>query len=287
MPRSEPIIVPPHRRRRATRSAYGAIARWQRASAAASAASGGSGTRGEPEPGLDHLLHLLLPCAAPSGDGVLDLIRRVLGDVAPGRGRLGEREPARLADAHRGAHVDLEEHVLDRDRLRAELGDQPGELTAQLGEALRQRTRRRRAHDAERQGDHGLPVPDSSTAYPQRVRPGSMPRTIIGVADRRRDARCGQREHVYDDTGDRWAAHGYCARVPRPLLLVMPALLLAASCSDDELLPRRPRHDAALTTAAPTTTAALVDFGRPTGRDGGPRSAGPRRPRRSRTPTST
>ena len=102
----------------------GAMARWHSASAAASAASAGLRRRGEAEAGLHHALHLRLVGRAVAGDGLLHLVRRVLHDLAAGRGRLGQREPARLADAHRRAHVDLEEHLLDGHDVGLQLGDQ-------------------------------------------------------------------------------------------------------------------------------------------------------------------
>jgi hypothetical protein len=117
----------------------GDIARWHNASAAASAASAGFGSARQPEACLHHLLHLLLVGTTPAGDGVLHLVRRVLDDLAAGERRLGERQPARLPDAHRRAHVDLEEDLLDGDHVGSELGDQVGELGAQRSEALRQR----------------------------------------------------------------------------------------------------------------------------------------------------
>ena len=66
---------------------------------------------------------------------------RVLGDVAAGGGGLGQGQPAGLADAHRRAHVDLEEDVLDGDGVGSVLGDQRRQLAAQRGQALRQRRR--------------------------------------------------------------------------------------------------------------------------------------------------
>ena len=120
-PRNEPIM--PSLPASATRRRIGDIARWHSASAAASAASAGFGSVGQTEPHLHHLLHLYLVGTAPPGDGVLDLVRGVLHDLAPGDRRLGERQPAGLADAHRRAHVDLEEHLLDGHRVGRELGD--------------------------------------------------------------------------------------------------------------------------------------------------------------------
>ena len=106
---------------------------------------------GEAKAGLDHLLHLLLRCRPVPGDGVLDLVRRVLHDLAPRRRRLGQRQPAGLPDAHRRAHVDLEEDLLDGDAVGVVLGDQRGQLALQRGQALRQRIRRRCPDDPERQ----------------------------------------------------------------------------------------------------------------------------------------
>ena len=107
---------PPHRRHRQ-------VAQRQRRGVGG---VGGLRQRTEPEASLDHPLHLLLGRRTPAGDGVLDLVRRVLHDVAAGVGGLGQGEPAGLADAHRRAHVDLEEHLLDGDDVGRELGDQRG-----------------------------------------------------------------------------------------------------------------------------------------------------------------
>ena len=49
---------------------------------------------------------------------------------------LGHGQPAGLADRHRGAHVDLEEHPLDGDHVGPELGDQGPQLALELGQAL-------------------------------------------------------------------------------------------------------------------------------------------------------
>ncbi len=100
---------------------------------------GGLRQRREPEAGLHHLLDLLLVGATPPGHGVLDLVRCVLDDLAARECRLGERQPTRLPDAHGGAHVDLEEHLLDRDHVGGELGDQGRELGAQRCQTLWQR----------------------------------------------------------------------------------------------------------------------------------------------------
>ena len=113
-----PIAAP--RRRRRPRRRIGAWARWQRARAAASAASAGVGRRGQAEQRLHHA-SAPAPCRrrrrrrrpASPRSGEYWATSRAGGD------RLGHGEAAGLADRHRGAHVDLEEHPLDGDDRRA------------------------------------------------------------------------------------------------------------------------------------------------------------------------
>ena len=142
--------------------------------------------RGEAEPGLHHLLHLDLVGVAPPGDRALDLIGRVLNDLAPARPGFGEGQSARLAHAHRGSDVGLEEHLLDCDDVRSELGDECGELVAHLGKTLRQRIRRRRADDSEAQRDGAV-----RTA---RLH-GGKPATGEPWVDAEDDKRLGSRAH--------------------------------------------------------------------------------------------
>ncbi len=97
---------------------------------------GGRGRGGETESHLHHLGNLCLVRAAPSGDGILHLVRRVLDDLAPARRGCRQGEPAGLADAHRRPYVDLEEHLLDSDDVGTEFGDQCHELSLQAGESL-------------------------------------------------------------------------------------------------------------------------------------------------------
>ena len=128
---------------------------------------GGPGRAVEAKPRLHHLLHLLLGRPAPSGDGVLHLVRAVLGDLAPGGRGLGEGEPAGLPDAHRGAHVDLEEQLLDRHRTGPVLGDERGQLAAQGGETVGDAVGGRGADDPEgddRGGTRAAAVDDGVAA---------------------------------------------------------------------------------------------------------------------------
>ena len=62
----------------------------------------------------------VLAGGAASGHRFLHLVRCVLHDRTPGVDRFGHRDAAGLTDAHRGAHVDLEEHPLDRHDVGAE-----------------------------------------------------------------------------------------------------------------------------------------------------------------------
>ena len=100
---------------------------------------GGVGRPGrlvEAEQRLHHALHLLLVGAALAGDGLLDLVGRVLARPRSRRRRPRPWPAAGLADRHGGAHVDLEEHPLDGDDVGLQLGDQGPQLALQLGQPL-------------------------------------------------------------------------------------------------------------------------------------------------------
>jgi hypothetical protein len=99
---------------------------------------------------LHHLLDLQLVGPTPPGDGVLDLVGRVLDDLAAGERRFRQGQPARLTDAHRRSDVDLEEHLLDGHHVGVVLGDEVGELGTQRRQSHRQRVRSRRRDHAER-----------------------------------------------------------------------------------------------------------------------------------------
>jgi hypothetical protein len=116
---------------------------------------GGLWSARQAETGLHHLLDLRLAGTSPSGDRVLDLIRRVLHDVAPPCRGFGEGEAAHLGDAHRGADVDLEEDLLDGDRIGFELGQQRRQFEPQRRESAGERIAGLGADHAERDGGRG------------------------------------------------------------------------------------------------------------------------------------
>ena len=79
---------------------------------------GGLGSLGEPEQPGDHRADLGLVGPAVTGDGGLDLARRVQRDRQPAPRRRGDNDAADLGDAHHGADVVLAEDPLDGDRVR-------------------------------------------------------------------------------------------------------------------------------------------------------------------------
>ncbi len=123
---------------------------------------GGSRWCTESEANLHHALNLLLACSTPTGDRLLHLIRRVLDDRASGAVRQGQHQATGLSHAHGGAHVDLEEHLLDGDAVRGELRQELLEIGVQTRQA----------------GGQGLV--DGCTEHPERYRPGLA---AVGVYD--------------------------------------------------------------------------------------------------------
>ena len=77
---------------------------------------------------MHHSLHLFLSGAAPSGNGIFNLVGRVLQHLTPRKRCLGERKATCLTNAHRGAHVVLKKHLLDRNNIGVKLGNQSSEL---------------------------------------------------------------------------------------------------------------------------------------------------------------
>ena len=121
-PRNDPIIASPPRMPGgdpAGASGLGEVAQRERRGV------GGVGRlrrRGEPSSVCTIRWTWSLSAAPSPGDRQLHLVRRVLGDLTPGGDGLGHGQPARLADPHGGAHVDLEEHPLDRHHVGPQLG---------------------------------------------------------------------------------------------------------------------------------------------------------------------
>ena len=148
-----------------------------------------------------HHLHRGLVGATVARHRQLHLVGAVQrdGNTHP-RGR-HEREPARLADRHRGANVGLEQHALHRDRRRPRVGDQRTQLVVEREEPERQRVVGGSPDDAapERTGLVVLPCDDAVAATRQ-------PR--VDAQDR-----AGRIEHRFDARG--WMRAGRGSR-PAP-----------------------------------------------------------------------
>lgn len=92
---------------------------------------------GKPEQGLHHLTDLVLTGGAVAGDGLLDLVGRVLDDIAASSNRFGHDDSAGHADPHCGADVLLEQHPFDRNDVGTQFGEQRPDLELELSEPLR------------------------------------------------------------------------------------------------------------------------------------------------------
>ena len=119
----------------------------------------GVGRRGQVQQDLHHPLHLGLVGRSESGDGVLDLVRGVLGDRQAPLGRLRHHDPGGLADAHGGADVHLEQDPFDRDRRHRELVQQTDEVIPELGQPQRELAIRVGTQHAQRDGTTVVPAP--------------------------------------------------------------------------------------------------------------------------------
>ena len=98
---------------------------------------------------LHHLLHLDLVGITPAGHGRLDLVRGVLHDLATRRHRLDHGNAAGLADRHRGAHIDLEQHALNSHSGDRELGKERAHFGLEFGETMVDLVGGRGAYDPE------------------------------------------------------------------------------------------------------------------------------------------
>ena len=101
-------------------------------------------------------MHLRLVGTAPTGHAILHLVGGELDDITTEGRRFGQCEPTGLPHAHGGAHVGLEEHLLDRHCERPVLLQQQHQLALQLGQPRGQRIGGRSADDTERDGPYGV-----------------------------------------------------------------------------------------------------------------------------------
>lgn len=134
---------------------------------------GGIGRRqtfGQPEKGLDHLTDLVLAGRAVPGNGLLDLVGRILGNIALGHNRFGHDDPARHPDPHRSTDVLLEQDTLDRHHLRPEVGDQQANLALEFGEALGQIDAWIRSDHTCGNSTRRTPMFDAAVAAPRETR---------------------------------------------------------------------------------------------------------------------
>ena len=82
----------------------------------------------ESEKQLHHLLDLMFLRPAESNDGALDLRRRVLHDGKAGFRRRQQRDPPRMAEFQRAAHVAGVEDILHRDTVGPVSVEQRGKI---------------------------------------------------------------------------------------------------------------------------------------------------------------
>ncbi len=97
---------------------------------------------GEPELCGDEPRDGLLVRTTVPRDGLLDLVGAVGDDGQPVLRGDQECDPRRLTGRHGGAHVAAEQHTLDRDPDRSDLGDDLAQLDGELQQALLERPAR-------------------------------------------------------------------------------------------------------------------------------------------------
>ena len=88
---------------------------------------------------LDHRVDLDLLGIAVADHRFLDQPSGIFADVEPAARRAQQGDPAGLAELERRLRVLVDEHFLDRRRLRRAVGDQRVELAGEVRQALRQR----------------------------------------------------------------------------------------------------------------------------------------------------
>ena len=180
MPRTDPIIVAtPSRRRGADGTARAASVPGRSAADRSAQAGRAEVAHGEPQRvgGVGRSWwprqvqqprdHAPAPAAcrrAVAGDGELHLVRAVLDHRHARAPRDRERQPAGLPDGHGGPRVDLEQHPLDGERARAELGDERRRARAGGRRAARATRPGLGADHAEGRRDQGCRLPRRTTA---------------------------------------------------------------------------------------------------------------------------
>ena len=107
---------------------------------------------GQTQQGLHHLLHLHFVGVAPTGYRRLDLVGRVLHDLATGIDCFDHGNATGLTNRHRRAHVHLKQHALDRHCGDRKLSEQRTQFRLKLGESVMDLVGRRRAHHAQGHG---------------------------------------------------------------------------------------------------------------------------------------
>lgn len=125
---------------------------------------------GEAKQGLHHLADLVLTGRAVPGHGLLDLVGRVLSNIATGYDRFGHDDPASHPDSHRSTDILLEQHPLDRDDVRTDVCDQRTDFELEFGEPLGQIDPRIRPNHTCRNGTRRTSTLDAAVAAPREAR---------------------------------------------------------------------------------------------------------------------
>lgn len=137
-------------------------------------------TRWQTEQGLHHRTDLILASRARASDRLLDLVRRILRDIAPGTGRLGHGQAARHAHAHRRRDIVLKQHPFDRDDVGTKFDDQGTKFCLHLRQPVRKIERWVGAN------------------HPGSNRPRATTMLDTAIATPRETGIDSQHEHVYD-----------------------------------------------------------------------------------------
>ena len=99
--------------------------------------------------GLNHLLHLHFVGVAPTSDRRLDLVGRVLHDLATSIDCFDHGNATGLTNRHRRAHIHLEQDPLDCHCGDRELSEERPQFRLEFREPVMDLVGRRRAHHAQ------------------------------------------------------------------------------------------------------------------------------------------